>query len=477
MKVLVVTGKLAEKTVREVVNCDVYVADVDVAAFITPKHLENLDLSSYDLVLVPGLTAGNDWKRLEEEKGVKIRLGPIHAYDLKFVLRVIDEVELSHEVPACKLIESVKAEEVVREVDEIEDCVFEVNGLKIGGNTRMKVVAEIVDATRLENEALVEKIEYYLEEGADIIDLGIPLEFDSEDVRRVVKVAKDLCDVVSVDTFSVSAIKTGVEAGADMIMSLSVENLRAIDYVKDKVVVVVERDVGLLKNLVELAKTKTEKVVADPVLDFPGIVESLARYRAYRSLDPLTPLLFGAGNVTELFDADSVGMNALLCQMAEEVGASLIFTTEASDKTRGSVKELKTAVYMTKGAKIRRTPPKDLGFNLLVLKEKRKLPEGEFPEKFVEAVEEKRFVRDPLGDFRIWLSNGYIICSHEKLNVVGKNAKEIVDTILRENLVSRLDHAAYLGRELKKAEIALKLGKNYVQDRELELGIYGDSLK
>jgi dihydropteroate synthase len=34
-------------------------------------------------------------------------------------------------------------------------------------------------------------------------------------------------------------------------------------------------------------------------------------------------------------------------------------------------------------------------------------------------------------------------------------------------LVSRLDHAAYLGSELAKAEIALKTGKEYIQDRGL----------
>jgi dihydropteroate synthase len=31
-------------------------------------------------------------------------------------------------------------------------------------------------------------------------------------------------------------------------------------------------------------------------------------------------------------------------------------------------------------------------------------------------------------------------------------------------LISRMEHATYLGSELEKAEIALKLGKNYVQD-------------
>ncbi|WP_290899108.1 dihydropteroate synthase-like protein [Ferroglobus sp.] len=477
MKVLVVTGKLAESLVREVVDCDVLVLDIDIAAFITPSHLRNYDLSDYDLVLVPGLTAGNDWKKLEVEKGVKIRLGPIHAYDLKYVLERVEEIELSHEIPACRLIESIKAEEVKRAVDEIDDFAFEVNGVKIGGSTRMKVVAEVVDATKLSGEELTRRIEHYLESGADIIDLGIPLEFEVEEVRRAVKVAKDLCDVVSIDTFSIRAIKAGIEAGADMIMSLSTENLKALEFIKNEVVVVVDRNVERLKKLVELARTRTERVVADPILDFPGVVDSIFRYKKYRELDSKTPLLFGAGNVTELIDADSIGVNALLAQIAEEVGASLIFTTEASDKTAGAVKEMKIATYMTKGAKLRKTPPKDLGFSLLVLKEKRKLPEGEFPKDFTKAEESRKFVRDPLGDFRIWISNGKIVCSHEKLTVVGEKAKEIVDTVLKENLVSRLDHAAYLGRELKKAEIALQLGKNYVQDEELIFGIYSNSLK
>ena len=98
MKVLVVTGRLAEKIVKKSVGdlADVYVCDIDVAAFITPKMLEGLNLSDYDLVLVPGLTKGNNWKKLEEKKGVKIRLGPIHAYDLKYVLKYVESIEFSH---------------------------------------------------------------------------------------------------------------------------------------------------------------------------------------------------------------------------------------------------------------------------------------------------------------------------------------------------------------------------------------------
>lgn len=46
----------------------------------------------------------------------------------------------------------------------------------------------------------------------------------------------------------------------------------------------------------------------------------------------------------------------------------------------------------------------------------------------------------------------------------GKTAEELAHTIVRENLISRYEHAAYLGRELQKAEQALKDGKPYEQD-------------
>jgi len=47
--------------------------------------------------------------------------------------------------------------------------------------------------------------------------------------------------------------------------------------------------------------------------------------------------------------------------------------------------------------------------------------------------------------------------------ITGKKADEIYHTIIKLGLISRLDHAAYLGTELKKAEIALKTGEPYVQ--------------
>jgi dihydropteroate synthase len=54
-----------------------------------------------------------------------------------------------------------------------------------------------------------------------------------------------------------------------------------------------------------------------------------------------------------------------------------------------------------------------------------------------------------------------------KLVCEGANAEEIYVTIVREGLVSTLEHAAYVGCELMKAEVAMKKNLPYVQDDPL----------
>ncbi|MBS3133591.1 DUF4346 domain-containing protein [Candidatus Woesearchaeota archaeon] len=50
----------------------------------------------------------------------------------------------------------------------------------------------------------------------------------------------------------------------------------------------------------------------------------------------------------------------------------------------------------------------------------------------------------------------------------GNNSKEVCQAVINAGLISRLDHAAYLGRETTKAETALRLNIPYVQDSDLE---------
>ena len=53
--------------------------------------------------------------------------------------------------------------------------------------------------------------------------------------------------------------------------------------------------------------------------------------------------------------------------------------------------------------------------------------------------------------------------------IKGKTAIEIVNTLIREKFISSLQHAADMGIELNKAEISLKHGFKYIQDKDLVL--------
>jgi len=124
----------------------------------------------------------------------------------------------------------------------------------------------------------------------------------------------------------------------------------------------------------------------------------------------------------------------------------------------------------------RGSAPKDLGIDLLVLKEKRGREFRMMPENVMDAQENEKWHLDPAGCFKIAITNGVIknekfcpgkiIAQHNERSIAGATAKEVLDTIIRLGLVSRHDHAAYLGRELMKAELALKFRRSYSQDDE-----------
>ncbi len=519
MHILLITGRLAEADVRSAAQgtqheVEVDVLPIDIAAFITPRGLsrwlkqragagkegveasigekaeasigekaetgigEKAETNPIELILVSGLIK-SDFSALEAELGVPIRLGPRHAYDLRTVLPMLDEVELSATVPACTLLSDVLKKRAFEQLEQLEQdaqCSFSIGGVKLGGEARMKVLAEVVDADRLSQQALEDKLAYFLESGADMLDLGISLDAEEADVKRAVELAKGFGLPVSVDTLEPELIRAGMEAGCDMVLSLRADTIRALGSLDAGVAYVVLPEEGALSRAqsvasnIELAKRAgAEHLVADPVLApaGAGCAASLCELLAFRKLCPSLPLFLGVGNITELLDADSVGMNALLTAIGAELGASILFTPEYSDKTKGSVRELATASKMAQLAGVRHTSPKDLGIDLLVLKEKRKRAFVSTPEGCTEGVSRVEWDLDPRGAFSISLTcDGKILASHRKACIVGSTAREVYDTIVSSGLVSSLSHAFYLGGELARAELALKLGRSYAQDDE-----------
>jgi len=496
MRALAVTGRLAEEMVREAVGdrADVLVMDVDVASFITPKMLREARPSGYDIILIPGAITA-DFGPVEVALGAKIRLGPKHAFDLRRVLPLLDSVELSTTVPACVLLEERMREEARSAVQRLEaeaKAPMVIKGVKVGGSSRMKVLAEIVDATRFDDSDLAEMVRHREREGADMIDLGIPLDAEPAAVARAVIVAKGATRLpVSVDTLRADLLKAGIEAGCDLVLSLDGSNLNeAAEGAASAgvpAVVLPGPETTLAENL-RRALDLGVRAMADPVLSPPlmRLAESICRYREVHQAFPEVPLFFGVGNVTELIDADSPGANALLAAIGAEVGASVLFTPEYSEKARGSIRELRTASEMMLLAGARKSPPKDLGLDLLVLKEKHRRPEEEIPEEFV-AVEGlaggeagdggdkdsrigrggRRWEMDPAGSFRIGVAKGRIVVRHDSATLVGRSARDLLAEIVDRRLVTRLDHAGYLGRELERAEMAIRLGRSYSQDEPL----------
>lgn len=86
-----------------------------------------------------------------------------------------------------------------------------------------------------------------------------------------------------------------------------------------------------------------------------------------------------------------------------------------------------------------------------------------------------RLQLDPSGFFIVLLDRGRktLICEHYTnegtldRTIEGGEAALVAATVVEQGLVSRLDHAAYLGRELARAESALRSGAPYRQDAAL----------
>ena len=524
MKILIVTGnlafplveKIAEKSDKEVI---VHIADTQIAAFLTPKliikELKTFykdELDDIDIILTPGLMR-KATDGITKALNVPTFKGSTDAADLGMVLDLIEELELSATKPADKLIEEEKRKHALQFIKDFENDQEKkkkllkkpnnilVGNLEVGEDFPMRVLAEIANAPILTKNELINKAEYFLAHGADMIDIGmIAGENMSDKIPEMIATLRPIIGdkALSIDTLNPDEIKVAIEHGIDLVLSIDLGNNKEIlpllkkhnvpavtlptDFSKGKVPHTPEERVVSMDNLTKLCQSEDVEIIADLILDpvnSSSIVDSIISCREYQKIHKL-PMFFGVGNVNELIDTDSVGVNALLAGIAMELGASILFTPEESGKTQGSVYELAIASKMMFLAKNRGSIPKDLGITLLLFKDKKKRQNlcEEFDVPMKTARESEKFVLDPAGSFKIRVDHGVnpensrIVVTHFKkaipdLAIVGQNTKEIFDEIIRQGLITRLEHSAYLGAELQKAEIAMITDKEYVQDFEL----------
>ncbi|HSS47183.1 MAG TPA: DUF6513 domain-containing protein [Burkholderiales bacterium] len=435
-RILFLTGKLAEKSLHKVLaemhpsefGYDVLNIGISVAGLMTAdlilRRLPNPGNSTR--IMVPGRCRG-DLDALSKRYGVPVARGPEELKDLpQFFGKKGREQDLSR---------------------------YDV-----------KIFAEIVDAPQSSIEQILKRAERYRKDGADVIDLGCLPETPFPHLEEAVAALKKTGFAASVDSVEPEELLRGGKAGADYLLSLKEDTLWVADEVASIPVLIPAQpgDLASLERAMEGMMKRNRRFIADSVLDpiHFGFADSLVRYHELRRRHPEIEIMMGIGNLTELTDADTTGINALLMGVISELRITHILTTEVSPHARRAVREADAARRMLYAAREAGSLPRDFSSALLTLHSRKP-----FPDTPQEIAELSRAIKDP--SYRIQVSDqGIHIYNRDGMHV----AADPFALFPLLDLQNDPAHAFYLGVELARAQIAWQLGKRYNQDEELDWG-------
>jgi dihydropteroate synthase len=379
-----------------------------------------------DRIIVPGRCRG-DVDALTRHYGIPVQRGPEEVKDLPlFFNRAAKPIAL----------------------DEYDIAIF----------------AEIVDAPRLGVDAILARARQLRADGADVIDLGCLPDTTFGHLVESVQALKAEDFEVSVDSIAPDELLRGGRAGADYLLSLTLDTLWVADEVASTPILIprTPRDEASLFQAVETMQRQGRPFLADSILDpIPfGLAASIVRYHRLRERFPEAPIMMGVGNLTELTEADTSGINALLFGICAELGVASVLTTQVSNHARRAVKEADWARRIMHAARHHDMLPKGLSDALMTVHSKH--PFTDTPEEIAATA---ALVRDP--NFRVQVSaHGLHVYNRDGLRA-GQGAFELWPQLGLEDDAA---HAFYMGVELAHAEIAHKLGKRYVQDQALDWG-------
>ncbi|KIX12131.1 DUF6513 domain-containing protein [Dethiosulfatarculus sandiegensis] len=331
------------------------------------------------------------------------------------------------------------------------------------GEYHVKIVAEMVDAFQMSLPEILAQANYYRNSGADLVDIGCPAQGSFDRVGEVVDMLKAEGFIVSLDTFDHKTIRQGLKHGIDLLLSVNSRNIDLAPELNCKTVVIPDFGQGLesLEKNAEILKNQGVDYILDPILD-PlsfGFTKALVRFHKTRKRHPDTPILMGLGNLTELTEADSTGINTLMAGVMTELEVDYLLTTEVVQWARGSVRELDLARRQMFFAHKQRVLPKGLDSSLVCLKDR---PFEILDEAALRQMQSQ--VKD--RNYRIFTDFNQVYVFNRDLFLTGTDPADLFARLE----VSSAGHAFYLGRELERACLAVRLGKKYLQEKPLDWG-------
>ena len=336
------------------------------------------------------------------------------------------------------------------------------------GTFDIEILAEINHAPRLPLVALLDESRRLRAAGADRIDLGCDPGSEWAGVADAVRMLVAEGFRVSIDSFQPREIAAAVRAGASLVLSVNSSNAAAAADWGCEVVVVPDVPATLegFDQTIERLDQDGVKMRLDPVLE-PigfGFAASLGRYLDVRRRFPAAEMMMGVGNLSELTDVDSAGVNTLLIGFCQEVGIRSVLTTQVIHWARDSVRECALARALAHHAVTNRTLPKHVEPRLVTLRSGKPQTHGqEVLDSLAEAI------RDP--NFRIFAERGAIHLVGAGLHLESRDPFALFKQL---EAAGRTDvdpsHAFYLGYEIAKAVTALTLDKDYRQDQALDWG-------
>jgi len=440
-KLLFVTGKLAEKSLNKVLQevtanpktpkfkYRVEQIGVSVAALMTPdliaRRLKNS--GNANKMILPGLCQG-DLSQLHRQYGIPVERGPEDLKDLP---------------------------EYFGQKGQAPDL----------SQYSVQIFAEIVDAPDLSVDEIVAQANQFKAQGANVIDLGCLPNKPFKHLADTIKALKSAGLSVSVDSMNADELMLAGKSGADYLLSLTEKTLWIADAVQATPILVPSRPGNLtsLYRAIEICLKKGKKFIADPILDpiHFGLADSIVRYHKLRKKYPQIQIMMGVGNVTELTDADTTGINAVLFGIISELNINAVLATSVSPHAVNAIAEADIARRVMFRAKQDDRLPRGYSTGLNGLHDRKP-----FSYNAAEIAEFAAQIRDP--SFRIQVSaDGVHVYNRDGL-LQAIDPFAFYPDLGVENDAS---HAFYLGVELARAQIAHQLGKRYVQDEELNFGI------